>query len=58
MKKLVLIALLALIGVGVYYGYKMMKGEGGWLTSCFGWGEDKDPWSTYTPPADEGQAGA
>jgi hypothetical protein len=37
MKTLVWLGLLALIGVGGYYGYKMAKGEGGWLSSCGGW---------------------
>ncbi len=57
MKKFLFITLLVLIGVGGFVGYRMLKGEGGWR-SCCGWGEDKDPWSTYTPPADEAAAGA
>jgi hypothetical protein len=56
MKKLLFISLLALIGVGVFIGYKMAKGEGGWLSSCCGWGDEKDPWSTYTPPAEDAGA--
>ena len=54
MKKFALLTLLVLIGVGVFVGWKMAKGEGGWLSSCCGWGGDKtDPWATYTPPAPE-----
>lgn len=58
MKKLLFLTLLVLIGVGAFAGYKMLKGEGGWLGSCCGWGDSADPWSTYTPPADEPDAGA
>ena len=52
MKKLLFIVLLAMVGGGIYLGYRMAKGDGGWLSGCCGWGDDKDPWSTYTPPAD------
>jgi hypothetical protein len=54
MKKLVLLfSLLALIGVGAFFGWKMLKGDGG----CCGWGGDNvDPWTSYTPPAEEAGA--
>jgi hypothetical protein len=53
MKKLVFFALLAVIGAGAFMAWKMLKGEGG----CCGWGGDNtDPWSAYTPPADEAGA--
>jgi hypothetical protein len=53
MKRLFWIGLLGLIGTGAYYGYKMAKGEGGWLSSCGGWsGDQPDPWTTYTPPTE------
>lgn len=51
MKKLLFITLALLVGAGIVIGYKMAKGEG---FSCFGWGGDKvDPWTSYTPPAEE-----
>jgi hypothetical protein len=57
MKKLLWLTVLALIGAGAYFGYKMAKGEGGWLSSCGGWGSSKsDPWTSYTPPADTATA--
>ena len=38
MKKLVLIsALLALVGAGAFFAWKMMKGDGG----CCGWGTSR-----------------
>ena len=50
MKKLAFLALIVLAGVGAYFAWKMLKGDGG----CCGWGGDKtDPWSSYTPPADD-----
>jgi len=50
MKKLAFLTLLVLAGVGAYFAWKMLKGDGG----CCGWGGDKtDPWSSYTPPADD-----
>ncbi|MEZ5126614.1 MAG: hypothetical protein R2826_10285 [Thermoleophilia bacterium] len=51
MKKLaVLFSLLALVGAGAFFGWKMMKGNGG----CCGWGSDNvDPWTSYTPPAQD-----
>jgi hypothetical protein len=53
MKTLLWLTVLGLIGVGIYFGYKMAKGEGGWLGSCGGWsGGESDPWTTYTPPAE------
>jgi hypothetical protein len=51
MKRFLFITLLVLVGAGAYFGYRMAKGDGGWLSSCCG-GADKDPWSTYTPPED------
>ncbi len=55
MKKLVVFALLVLITAGAYFAWKMMKGDGG----CCGWGGDNvDPWSSYTPPEQEGAAEA
>ncbi len=51
MKKVLFISLALLVGVGILIGYRMAKGEG---FSCFGWGQDKvDPWTSYTPPADQ-----
>lgn len=50
MKKFSFVVLLVLVGVGAYYGWKMLKGEGG----CCGWGgEANDPWSTYQAPEEE-----
>ena len=50
LKKLILIMLLILVGVGAYFAWKMLKGDSG----CCGWGGDNtDPWSSYTPPAEE-----
>ena len=50
MKKLVFIMLLILVGVGAFFAWKMLKGDSG----CCGWGGDNtDPWSSYTPPAEE-----
>ena len=50
LKKLVFLMLLILVGVGAYFAWKMLKGDGG----CCGWGGDNtDPWSSYTPPAEE-----
>lgn len=49
-KKLIIVMLLMLVGVGAYFAWKMLKGDGG----CCGWGGDNtDPWSSYTPPAEE-----
>ena len=49
MKKLVFLVLIVFAGVGAYFAWKMLKGDG-----CCGWGGDKtDPWSSYTPPADD-----
>ncbi len=56
MKKLVLVSLALLVGAGIWIGYKMAKGEG---FGCCGWGGQKvDPWSAYTPPAEEPPAEA
>ena len=42
LKKLVFIMLLILVGVGAFFAWKMLKGDGG----CCGWGGDNtDPWS-------------
>ncbi|MBE3032184.1 MAG: hypothetical protein IMZ74_03155 [Actinobacteria bacterium] len=50
MKKLAFLVLIVFAGVGAYYAWKMLKGDGG----CCGWGGDTtDPWSSYTPPADD-----
>jgi hypothetical protein len=50
LKKIIFIMLLILVGVGAYFAWKMLKGDGG----CCGWGGDNtDPWSSYTPPAEE-----
>jgi hypothetical protein len=47
-KKMIFVMLLILVGVGAYFAWKMLKGDGG------GWGGDNtDPWSSYTPPAQE-----
>ncbi len=54
MKKLIFFSLLALVGAGAYFGWRMMKGDGG----CCGWGGDNvDPWTSYTPPAEDTGAG-
>ena len=51
MKKLLFITLALLVGAGIVIGYKIAKGEG---FSCCGWGSEKvDPWTSYTPPAEE-----
>jgi len=56
MKKLLFLTLALLVGAGIVIGYRMAKGEG---FSCCGWGGDKvDPWTAYTPPAEEPSAGA
>lgn len=56
MKKLVFVSLALLVGAGIVIGYRMAKGEG-W--NWCGWGGQKvDPWSTYTPPAEEPPAAA
>ncbi len=50
MKKIIFIMLLMLVGVGAFFAWKRLKGDG----SCCGWGGDNsDPWSSYTPPADD-----
>jgi hypothetical protein len=50
LKKLILMMMLILVGVGAYFAWKMLKGDSG----CCGWGGDNtDPWSSYTPPAEE-----
>jgi len=55
LRKIVLIMLLLLVGVGAYFAWKMLKGDGG----CCGWGGDNtDPWSSYTPPAEDTPADA
>ena len=55
LKKLVFIMLLILVGVGAFFAWKMLKGDSG----CCGWGGDNtDPWSSYTPPAEETPADA
>jgi len=55
MKKLAFLVLLVLAGVGAFYAWKMFKGDDG----CCGWGGDNtDPWSSYTPPADDAGADA
>lgn len=55
MKKLIFFSLLVLIGAGAYFGWRMMKGDGG----CCGWGGDNvDPWTSYTPPAEDTSAGS
>ena len=54
MKKLIFLSAIVLLGVGAFFAWKMIKGDG-----CCGWGGDKtDPWSSYTPPADDADAGA
>jgi len=54
-KKFIFVVVIMLAGVGAYFAWKMLKGDGG----CFGWGGDNsDPWSSYTPPADETPADA
>ena len=52
-KTFVLIALGVLLGVGLYFAWKMWKGEG-----ICGWGGSSEagPWSSYTPPAQEGES--
>ena len=53
MKKMIFVVLLVLVGGGAYFAWKMLKGDG----ACCGWGGDNtDPWSSYTPPAPEGEA--
>jgi hypothetical protein len=48
LKKIIFVMLLILVGVGAFFAWKMLKGDGG----CCGWGGDNtDPWSSYTPPA-------
>ena len=55
LKKIVFIMLLILVGVGAFFAWKMLKGDG----SCCGWGGDNtDPWSSYTPPAEDTPAPA
>ncbi len=55
LKKIIFVMLLVLVGVGAYYAWKMLKGDGG----CAGWGGDNtDPWSSYTPPAEDTPAEA
>ena len=50
LKKIIFVMLLMLVGVGAFFAWKMLKGDGG----CCGWGGDNtDPWSSYTPPAEE-----
>ena len=50
LKKLIFLMLLILVGVGAFFAWKMLKGDGG----CCGWGGDAtDPWSSYTPPAED-----
>jgi len=40
---------LILVGVGAYFAWKMLKGDGG----CCGWGGDNtDPWSSHTRPVE------
>ena len=54
MKKIIFVMLLILVGVGAYFAWKMLKGDGG----CCGWGGDNtDPWSSYTPPAEDDARG-
>ena len=49
LKKIIFVMLLILVGVGAFFAWKMLKGDGG----CCGWGGDNtDPWSSYTPPAE------
>jgi hypothetical protein len=50
-KKFVFIVmLLGVVGAGAYYAWKMLTGDAG----ICGWGGDNnDPWSSYTPPADD-----
>ena len=52
MKKIIFLTLLGLIGAGAYFGWRMMKGDGGWG------GDNVDPWTSYTPPAEDTAAGA
>jgi len=55
MKKLLFISLAVLVGAGIVVGYRMAKGEG---FDWFGFGREKvDPWTSYTPPAEEPPAG-
>lgn len=58
MKKFLFFTVLLLLGVGLYVGYKMAKGEGGWLSSCCGWGDQTDPWTSYAPPDATDEAAA
>ncbi len=54
MKKVIFVVLLVLVGAGAYCAWRMVKGDG-----CCGWGGEKtDPWSSYTPPTPEADAGA
>jgi len=51
-KTLLWLSVLGLIGVGIYFGWKMAKDQG-WLSGCGEWGGGgSDPWTTYTPPAE------
>jgi len=48
-KKIIFVVVIILAGLGAYFAWKMLKGDG-----CCGWGGDNsDPWSSYTPPAEE-----
>ncbi|MCX6362655.1 MAG: hypothetical protein NTW58_00485 [Actinobacteria bacterium] len=47
MNKLLFPPLIVLSGVGAYFAWKKLKGDGGWG------GDKTDPWSSYTPPADD-----
>ena len=48
LKKIIFVMLLILVGVGAFFAWKMLKGDGG----CCGWGGDTHR-SSYTPPAEE-----
>ena len=53
MKKLAFVVLLVLVGVGAFFAWKMLRGDG----ACCGWGADTtDPWSYTPPPEDESTA--
>ncbi len=54
MKKVTFIVLGVIVGVGLFYAYKMARDQG-WLGSCCG-GGTADPWTQYTPPADTAAA--